>query len=125
MNVEGSLVNSSVSLAAIHRNRGDRRSCDRRRPALVRCQRSTESARAQPTHEPLAPWSPICHHESSRKSLLVGGAVCEKTSPAALALDNFQSSSVFCDGKQLRMRFDPALSTVDITSSAAIRHFPP
>ena len=38
------------------------------RPALTKCQRSSESAVAQPTHEPVLPWSPIFHQSRAGPS---------------------------------------------------------
>ena len=36
------------------------------RPVLTKCQRSTESALAQPTHEPVEPWSATVHQVARR-----------------------------------------------------------
>ena len=65
MNVLGGVANWSVSFDAIHWKRTDSRSVFLSRPALTMCQRSTASAVAHPTHEPLAPWSPTFHHVSA------------------------------------------------------------
>ena len=54
-NVVGRELNSSVSLAAIHWKRGEISSLCPIRFVLTKCQRSTPSALAQPTHEPVEP----------------------------------------------------------------------
>jgi hypothetical protein len=79
MKVVGRLMNWSVSLEAIHTKRGDRRSRFSMLPALTKCQRRTESAVAQPTQDPVDPWSPIRHHDS-RRSLEAGIAGAAATS---------------------------------------------
>ena len=68
MNVVGELENSSVSFEAIQMKRLDTVSVCLIRPDLTKCQRSSASAVAQPTHEPVEPWSPI-FHQVSRRSL--------------------------------------------------------
>jgi len=105
MKVVGWLVNSSVSLAAIQVKRGDRSSLLASRAAFTKCQRNTESAVAQPTHDPVEPWS-LMLHQVSRRSLDVGiGAAASM--PAAMAFSTRQSFSVSRDGMQLRMRITP------------------
>ena len=103
MNVVGMLENSSVSFDAIQMKRLDIVSVFLIRPALTKCQRSSESAVAQPTHEPVVPWSPTFHHVS-RRSLAFGIAAGAATSPAASAFSNWKSVSVSRDGTTLRTR---------------------
>ena len=55
MKVVGRWSNWSVSFAAIQWNRGDSFSLSPSRFALTKCQRSTESAVAHPTQEPVEP----------------------------------------------------------------------
>src|SRR5215210_437993 len=111
MNVVGWATNWSVSLAAIHGKRVDSGSVFARRPALTRCQRTTESAEAQPTHAPVDPWSPIFHQVSSRRSFAAGAALADEASnPASSALCSRQSDSVVGDGTQLRIRVAPVRS---------------
>ena len=113
MNVVGWATNWSVSLAAIQGKRVDSGSFLAIRPACTRCQRTTESALAQPTQDPVAPWSPIFHQVSSRRSFERGADLAEEASnPASSALCSCQSLSVFGDGTQLRMRVVPDLSVV-------------
>jgi hypothetical protein len=105
MNVVGWATNWSVSFAAIHGNRGDSGSFFASRPACTRCHRSTESAVAHPTHAPVAPWSPIFHQLSSRRSFDAGAALAPAASrPASCALCSLQSVSVCSDGTQFRIR---------------------
>ena len=68
------------------------------------CQRSTESAVAHPTHEPLVPWSPTFHHVV-RRSFDVGIEGAAASRPAWSACSMRQSRSVFGDGTTLRTRF--------------------
>src|SRR4051794_3404470 len=103
MKVVGSVMNASVSLADIQMKRGDSSSGLPTRPALTKCQRSTPSAVAQPTHDPVAPWS-LIFHQAARRSLLAGIAGAAATMSAAAACSNVQSSSTFGDGLQLRIR---------------------
>ena len=105
LNVVGELANSSVSLEAIQMNRLDSVSVFLMRLDLTKCQRSSASAVAQPTHEPVEPWSPI-FHQSSRRSLVLGGAAAAaaRTRPAAAACSSCQSRSVSRDGSTLRIR---------------------
>src|SRR5262245_76381 len=102
MNVVGRLRRSSSSFEAIQRYRGASRSVVASLPALTKCHRSTPSATAQPTHEPVAPCSPTFHH-GSRKSLAAGGGAARST-PARRAWSTCQSSWRSDDGSQLRMR---------------------
>src|SRR5215207_5657400 len=73
------------------------------RPAFTKCHRSTESTVAHPTHEPVEPWSPICH-QSSRRFMMDGIAAAVSTTPASAAARNRQSFSVSRDGMQFRIR---------------------
>src|SRR5215470_5845691 len=84
-------------------NRGESRSSLATRLALTKCQRSTPSAVAQPTHDPVVPWS-LTFHQAARRSLLAGivGAAATMSAPAACS--NVQSSSTLSDGLQLRTR---------------------
>ena len=58
-NVDGNASRWSVSLAAIHTWRAESGSSGASRPASTRCQRTSESATVQPTHEAVWPWSAI------------------------------------------------------------------
>ncbi len=73
------------------------------RPAFTKCQRNTESADAQPTQEPVLPWSLIVH-QGSRRSLLAGIAARGAASPTDKAVSKVQSFSCFGEGRQFRMR---------------------
>src|SRR5262245_20602509 len=111
MNVVGRWLYSSVSFDAIQTKRGDSIVSFGRRPAFTKCQRSTASAVAQPTQDPVEPWSPI-FHQSSRKSTLAGIAAGAAARPADVAVSKVQSFSCFGEGRQFRMRFGCALRGV-------------
>ena len=104
MKVVGAESNWSVSLAAIQAKRTESRSARWMRPALTKCQRNSESAVAQPTQEPVLPWSPTFHHVVRRSFELgiVAGAAASR--PACSAWSYLQSRSVSRDGSQLRIR---------------------
>src|SRR5262245_45130594 len=105
MNVVGRVTNGSVSFEAIHMKRGERSWLVVSLPALTKCQRSSESALAQPTQDPVEPWSLIVH-QVARKSFDVGTvAVAAAATSARAASSKVQSSSVLGDGLQLRIRF--------------------
>ena len=55
MKVVGRVTNGSVSFEAIHMKRGERSWLVVSLPDLTKCQRSSESALAHPTHEPVDP----------------------------------------------------------------------
>jgi hypothetical protein len=118
MNDVGCRSNWSVSLAAIHWKRVDRTSVLAIRPAWARCQRNTESAVAQPTQEPVAPWSPIFHQVSSRRSFADGTSAVAST-PASSALWYFQSLSGSGEGTQLRIRRVSSSLLVDLVAGVA------
>src|SRR5262245_17423766 len=105
MNVVGRWIDWSVSFEAIQTNRGDSSWLVARRPALTKCHRSMESAVAQPTQDPVVPWSLIAH-QPARRSFEVGIAAGAgaATMFASAACSNVQSSSVFGDLLTLRMR---------------------
>src|SRR5690606_17688146 len=67
-NVEGAVLNSSVSLADIHIKRTERSSDGLSFLPCTKCQRIRLSAVAQPTHEPVSPWSFTAHHFSRRST---------------------------------------------------------
>ena len=94
----------SISLAAIHTKRTERWSVSAIRLSLTRCQRTSESAVAQPTHEPVCIWSPTSHH-GARRSTDAGSGPGAATVSDCNAWSSPQSSSVFCDGMQFRIRF--------------------
>src|SRR6188474_170806 len=71
MKVVGRVTNGSVSFEAIHMKRGERSWLVVSLPDLTKCQRSSESALAQPTQEPVDPWS-LMVHQVVRRSLDVG-----------------------------------------------------
>jgi hypothetical protein len=73
-------------------------------PALTKCHLRTESALAHPTQDPVAPWSLIVH-QVVRRSFEVGIEAVAAAMSARAASSNVQSSSVFGDGLQLRIRF--------------------
>ena len=104
MNVLGELSNSSVSFDAIQMNRFDSASVSLIRPALVKCQRISASAVAQPTHDPVVPWSPTFHHVSRRSFDFGTAAAATARSPAASACSSRQSRSVSRDGTTLSTR---------------------
>ncbi len=103
MKVVGRLVKGSVSFDAIQTNRGERSSLVATRPAFTKCQRRTESAVAQPTHEPVDPWS-ATFHQVARRSFEAGRGGAASTTAASAATSNVQSSSVFGEGSTFRMR---------------------
>ena len=70
---------------------------------MTKCQRSTESADAQPTHEPVAFWSPTSHHVS-RRSLAFGTAAAASNVPASTAVSAAQSRSAFGEGMTFSTR---------------------
>ena len=104
MKVVGALEYSSVSFDAIQMKRFDIVSVFLIRLDLTKCQRSSASAVAQPTHDPVAPWSPIFHHVS-RRSFDFGTAGAAASRPAASACWICQSCSVSREGMTLRTRF--------------------
>src|SRR5690349_5490509 len=63
----------------------------------------TPSVEAQPTHEPVDPWSPTFHH-AARRSLLGGGAATAATAADRTASWYCQSVSVFFYGSRLQIR---------------------
>src|ERR1700687_3652700 len=63
----------------------------------------TPSAEAQPTHEPVSPWSPTVHHDFLR-STEAGRAAVAPRAPEATACSNFQSCAVSLEGTTLQMR---------------------
>jgi hypothetical protein len=73
-------------------------------PDLTKCQRRSESALAQPTHEPVEPWSLIVH-QVVRRSLDVGIVAAAAAMSDFAASSNVQSFSVFGDGLQFKIRF--------------------
>jgi hypothetical protein len=112
MKVVGAEWSWSVSFEAIHVKRGESFSGCFSRPALTKCQRSRESAVAQPTHEPLPPWSPIFHHRSRRSFEAGTAARSVARRPARAACSKRQSRSVSRDGTTFRIRLtDLAIST--------------
>ena len=105
MKVVGEFENSSVSFEAIQMKRLDTVSVCLIRPDLTKCQRSSASAVAQPTHEPVEPWSPIFHQVSRRSfDLGSGSGGGARSRPAAVACSSCQSRSVSRDGSTLRTR---------------------
>jgi hypothetical protein len=102
--VVGWVVKASVSLAAIHWKRGASRSVFASRPALTKCQRKTASALAQPTHDPVLPWSEI-FHQGARRSFAAGIGGAAAMTPASFACTSDQSCSWSCEGRQLRILF--------------------
>ena len=64
--VVGRVMNWSVSFEAIQMKRGESLASCVIRPALTKCQRSRESAVAQPTQDPVVPWSPTFHQVARR-----------------------------------------------------------
>jgi hypothetical protein len=91
-------------LEAIQMNRGESGDVAVMRPAVTKCQRSTESAHAQPTHDPVEPWSLIVH-QVARRSFAAGMLGAASTISASAAVSNVQSSSGFCEGFALRILF--------------------
>src|SRR5688572_29481730 len=75
----------------------------------------TESAAAQPTQEPVEPWSPIFHHDCSlvRRSFEAGIAAAAAT-PDRYAASAGQSRSRSLDSRQLRMRPPLALGAYPV-----------
>ena len=104
MNVVGRVMNGSVSFEAIQTKRGESTSVSAIRPFLTKCQRSTESAVAQPTQEPVEPWS-ATFHQAERRSFEAGIGGAAITMSASWAVSKVQSSSVFGEGLTLRIRF--------------------
>jgi hypothetical protein len=71
-------------------------------PASTNIHRKTESAVAQPTHEPVDSWLLIFHHDW-RRSFEAGMAAGAASTPASVALSKLQSFSVFLEGRTLRI----------------------
>ena len=103
-NVVGRVMNWSVSFEAIQMKRGESSVVCGIFPALAKCQRRTESAVAQPTHEPVDFWS-LIFHQSARRSLVEGMRGAVAIMSASCAVRNVQSSSVSGDGTTFRIRF--------------------
>ena len=78
--VSGSALSASVSLLAIQTWRGESIVFLASFPAWTMCHRTTPSAVAQPTHEPVASWSLIFHHVA-RRSTLDGSDALAATAP--------------------------------------------
>jgi len=104
MKVVGRVMSWSVSFEAIQTKRGESGSVLEIRPALTKCQRSTESALAQPTQDPVEPWS-ATFHQVERRSFEAGIAGAAATMLASSAVWNVQSSADLGEGLQFRMRF--------------------
>ena len=104
MKVVGLVMNGSVSFEAIQTNRGESRVVWGMRPFLTKCQRRTESAQAQPTQEPVEPWS-ATFHQVARRSFDAGIDGAAMTMSASAAVSNVQSSSCFGEGFAFRIRF--------------------
>jgi hypothetical protein len=85
---------------------------------LTKCQRSSESALAQPTQEPVDPWSLMVHQ------VVVGlstSGSCRRRGDFGLgASSKVQSSSVFGDGLQFRIRFAGAAWSFGGASSSVV-----
>ena len=96
-NVVGRVVNWSVSFEAIQMKRGESIVVCGSLPALTKCQRRTESAVAQPTHEPVDFWS-LIFHQSARRSLVEGTRGAVAIMSASCAFRNVQSSSLRATG---------------------------
>jgi hypothetical protein len=105
MKVVGRVTNGSVSFEAIHMKRGERSWLVVSLPDLTKCQRGSESALAQPTQEPVDPWS-LMVHQVVRRSLEVGIVAVAAAISDFAASSKVQSSSVF--GGRLAVQ-DPLL----------------
>ena len=64
--------------------RGESRSASASRPARTSWRHITESASAQPTHEPVFPWSPTVY-QGARRSARSGGSTASRWRFAAAA----------------------------------------
>src|SRR5689334_22900545 len=85
-------------------NRGESRCRWAILPLVTISQRPTPSAVAQPTHEPVWPWSPT-FHQVSRRSWDSGSVARAASMPPATASSKVQSRSVPLEGTRLQMRF--------------------
>src|SRR3954452_10121951 len=101
--VSGRARNSSVSLHAIQVKRGDSLVFCANPLNVTNTYRATPSVDAQPTQEPVLPWSPTVHH-ALRRSTLDGSARCAPSTPASSASANRQSVLVLGSGVGTRLQ---------------------